>query len=104
MNSLVKILPNIGELHREGFPDECSTQQDRPLSPPPSPLVNSGLQYFDPVWSDICPKDSVVLTVENDLMPYLEKALCALGLHVEARTSFITYVTASSFSHKHNQH
>ncbi|KAG8906501.1 hypothetical protein FRC01_007993, partial [Tulasnella sp. 417] len=34
-------------------------------------------------------RDSVVLSVQ-EVPPYLEKALLALGLHTEARTSFIT--------------
>ncbi|KAG6816107.1 hypothetical protein H0H87_008564 [Tephrocybe sp. NHM501043] len=44
--------------------------------------------------------DSVVLPIEN-ITDYLEKALLSLGLHTEARTSFITFWLPSFLSHKY---
>ncbi len=41
--------------------------------------------------------NSVILSTSTTA-PYLDKALTILGLHVEARTSFITYVTTASIS------
>jgi hypothetical protein len=43
----------------------------------------------------LCDADSVVLPVSN-ITAYLERALERLRLHVEARTSFITYAACSS--------
>ena len=44
---------------------------------------------FRPGVTGVSNEDSVLLPVA-DVTPYLDKALAALGLHVEARTSFIT--------------
>jgi hypothetical protein len=62
------------------------------LSPPPSPsLRESHEEHFSPILSNLSPSDSVLLPT-REVPSYLDKALAALGLHVEARTSFITYV------------
>ncbi|ESK87665.1 ubiquitin family protein [Moniliophthora roreri MCA 2997] len=76
---------------------EASTNSDAPLSPPSSPLI---AHQFIPSQADVQPHDSVVLSVDA-LPPYLEKALFALGLHTEARSSFITYWLPSFLKHKH---
>jgi hypothetical protein len=44
---------------------------------------------FSPTSSDLSDMDSVVISVEA-LPKYLDISLKALGLHTEARTSFIT--------------
>ncbi|KAJ7452754.1 hypothetical protein B0H11DRAFT_2161447 [Mycena galericulata] len=46
------------------------------------------------------PANSVLLSV-RDITPYLDKALLALGLHTEARISFITYWLPSFLKHTH---
>lgn len=60
-------------------------------SPPASPIIE-GLPapaMFDPRTCTLTPNDSVLVSI--DAIPaYLDKALTALELHVEARTSFIT--------------
>ncbi|KAJ7466257.1 hypothetical protein B0H11DRAFT_2174970 [Mycena galericulata] len=75
---------------------------------PPSPLRSPvpgnhemTLQNsFSPTTCDLSPVDSVLLSVP-DMTPYLDKALLALGLHTEARTSFITYWLPSFLKHAH---
>lgn len=87
------------------FP-ECSryhsTDAGRPTSPPPSPIgppAPSG-ETFDPLTSDVSPATSVLLPTAA-LTPYLDSALRALGLHTEARTSFITYWLPALLAHTH---
>jgi hypothetical protein len=46
---------------------------------------------FIPNQPRVDPANSVVLEVAN-MTPYIDSALKALGLHTEARTTFITYV------------
>ena len=68
------------------------------ISPPSSPTLatpaSMGEEVFRPNLSGLSDEDSVVLPVSN-VTPYLDTALAALGLHTEARTSFITYVAPS---------
>ncbi|KAF5371803.1 hypothetical protein D9758_003454 [Tetrapyrgos nigripes] len=72
------------------------------LSPPASPRPDaSPLDYFDPAHPVITKDDSVVLCIEKNMATYLDKALLKLGLHVEARTSFITYWLPSIVKHKY---
>jgi hypothetical protein len=68
-----------------------STNSHVPPSPPQSPILGqlAMIEHFSPTLSDLSDADSVVLSV-NSMTPYLDKALAALGLHTEARTSFIT--------------
>jgi len=76
---------------------ECSTNPVFPLSPPSSPghcLEYSKVQNierFIPNDATLDDANSVLLVTEK-ITPYLDSALKALGLHTEARTSFITYV------------
>lgn len=73
-----------------------STNPILPTSPPASRPSSPALElnarsdnFFDPQTSDVKPKDSVLLPI--DAIPaYLDRALKALDLHIEARTSFIT--------------
>ena len=76
----------------------CRTNAEAPLSPPNSPFFEQQqtIEPFSPIGSDLHDTDSVLLPVDN-ISPYLDKVLRALGLHTEARTSFITYVS-------HNHH
>ena len=59
-----------------------------------TPETEMGLpvEKFDPSNPVLTPHNSVLLRVPNDLTKYLDQALLALGLHTEARTSFITSV------------
>jgi hypothetical protein len=70
-----------------------STRPVAPESPPSSrpgtPIEEA--EAFDPSTADLSPSNSAILSTER-LPGYLEKALKALGLHTEARTSFISYV------------
>ncbi|KIO32154.1 hypothetical protein M407DRAFT_18959 [Tulasnella calospora MUT 4182] len=89
---------------------ETESSNDLPDSPPmsrsASPLLEARHETlrprtgFVPGHTRCSPHDSVVLSV-HDLPPYLEKALLALGLHTEARTSFITYWLPSFLKHEH---
>ncbi|KAK7440966.1 hypothetical protein VKT23_016743 [Stygiomarasmius scandens] len=69
------------------------------LASPPRPNVSQ--TPFDPISADLTDQDSVLLCVEKNLVVYLDKSLLALGLHVEARTSFITYWLPSFLKHEY---
>lgn len=76
------------------------TPDSPPTSRPGSPSAHGAesLDYFNPIASDLAPENSVVLPISS-VAGYLDMALKALDLHVEARTSFITWVlTHSAFS------
>ncbi|KAH6886076.1 ubiquitin family-domain-containing protein [Coprinopsis sp. MPI-PUGE-AT-0042] len=71
-------------------------------SPPPSPLANGSVhtvETFIPNHPTLNDSSSVLVSLQ-ELTPYLDKALLALGLHTEARTSFITYWLPSFNKHK----
>ena len=51
---------------------------------------SSDREIFNPNDACLSDKDSVVISVDT-VTPYLDTALKALGLHAEARTSFITF-------------
>ena len=55
------------------------------------------IEVFNPSDPRLSDNDSVVISVDT-ITPYLDAALKALGLHTEARTSFITL---GSFSYAH---
>ncbi|KAH7913493.1 hypothetical protein BJ138DRAFT_625857 [Hygrophoropsis aurantiaca] len=57
-------------------------------------------EYFCPRTCDLCDTDSVVLSTDQ-ASAYLDKALRVLGLHTEARTSFITYWLPDIIKHTH---
>ena len=68
------------------------------MTPPPSPSANNESTYavaktptFDPSRPAIGPEEAVLLPCDKVSM-YLDSALTILGLHLEARTSFITFV------------
>ncbi|KAG8936595.1 hypothetical protein FRC00_008317 [Tulasnella sp. 408] len=80
---------------------------DSPLMTPSfSPFLEAGheelrpRQGFVPGTTRCWPHDSVVLSA-HEVPPYLERALLALGLHTEARTSFISYWLPSFLKHEH---
>ncbi|KAJ7432022.1 hypothetical protein B0H11DRAFT_2127959 [Mycena galericulata] len=81
---------------------EAHTNLGVPMSPPASPVLApaDACQSFSPLISDLSPTNSVLLAV-SDITPYLDKALVSLGLHTEARTSFITYWLPSFLKHTH---
>ncbi|PBK81589.1 hypothetical protein ARMGADRAFT_1144165 [Armillaria gallica] len=69
-----------------------------PPSPPPSP--RNIVVPFDPLFPQVNNENSVVLRA-SQAAEYLDKALSALCLHVEARTSFITYWLPSILKHEY---
>ncbi|KAK0200646.1 hypothetical protein DFS33DRAFT_1266706 [Desarmillaria ectypa] len=60
------------------------------LSPSPPPSPRNTIIPFDPSSPQITHENSVVLRTSQAAV-YLDKARSTFGLHVEARTSFITY-------------
>ncbi|KAF9061952.1 hypothetical protein BDP27DRAFT_1234261 [Rhodocollybia butyracea] len=79
--------------------------QGLPPSPPDSPRPGerqSESERFDPIPSDLSDNDhiSVVLPLSR-ITQYLDAVLKELGLHTEARTSFITYWLPSFNRHTH---
>ncbi|KAG8782452.1 hypothetical protein FRC12_020810 [Ceratobasidium sp. 428] len=72
---------------------EAHTNPVSPLSPPcsrPSSPVQESTLAFDPARAELTPDNSVLLPF-NKVTAYIDDALQFLGLHTEARTSFITY-------------
>ncbi|KIK71681.1 hypothetical protein GYMLUDRAFT_33834, partial [Collybiopsis luxurians FD-317 M1] len=70
-------------------------------SPPGSPSASRS-EYFDPLTCDITDNDGVsILLPLAELTSYLDETLKDLGLHTEARTSFITYWLPSFNKHTH---
>jgi hypothetical protein len=69
-----------------------------PSSRPGTPNESTGVadfeEKFDPAAPIVKPENSILLSIA-DVPLYLDKALLALGLHTEARTSFITYIISS---------
>ncbi|KIM31565.1 hypothetical protein M408DRAFT_64286 [Serendipita vermifera MAFF 305830] len=56
------------------------------------------VEIFDPSAPNLTPSNSILLNVDQVPL-YLDKALFALGLHTEARTSFITYWLPDMLKH-----
>ncbi|KAK0238179.1 hypothetical protein EDD85DRAFT_1005714 [Armillaria nabsnona] len=81
-------------LYWEAVTDRC----ERPPSPLPETSEPSLARSFSPIWCDLNDDNSIVLPVST-ITPYLDKALASLGLHVEARTSFITYWLPTILKH-----
>jgi len=54
------------------------------------PSQPQNIERFIPNDATLDDANSVLLVTEK-ITPYLDSALIALGLHTEARTSFITY-------------
>ncbi|KAJ7177128.1 hypothetical protein C8R46DRAFT_1188738 [Mycena filopes] len=81
---------------------EAHTNHGIPPSPPASPVLENfdTTDCFSPLTSDLSPAGSVLIAVDS-ITPYLDKVLLALGLHTEARTSFITYWLPSFLKHKY---
>ncbi|KAK0219256.1 hypothetical protein IW262DRAFT_1448992 [Armillaria fumosa] len=81
---------------------EAETNPGLPPSPPASPRLDQShsddIPRFDPSMAELTNSNSVVLPSLKTAL-YLDKALSALGLHVEARTSFITYWLPSILKH-----
>ncbi|KAG1811210.1 uncharacterized protein BJ212DRAFT_1483869 [Suillus subaureus] len=55
---------------------------------------------FNPISSSLDDMDSIVISVDKATV-YLDKSLKVLGLHTEARTSFITYWLPSFLKHEY---
>jgi len=58
------------------------------------------IEAFDPSRPSVSPGDSVLLPI-GKIPGYLDEALKALALHVEARTSFITYWLPDLLKHEY---
>ncbi|CAE6369882.1 unnamed protein product [Rhizoctonia solani] len=72
---------------------EALSNPKLPSSPPttrPSSPVESPPQAFDPASPTLLPGHSALLPFDK-VTGYIDDVLLALGLHTEARTSFITY-------------
>ncbi|KAK0454194.1 uncharacterized protein EV420DRAFT_604824 [Desarmillaria tabescens] len=81
---------------------EAETNPGCPPSPPSSPHLIPALldtiSPFNPLQAKVTNDESIVLPTSK-IAPYIDKALTVLGLHVEARTSFITYWLPSILKH-----
>ena len=84
------------------------TNPSLPCSPPASPHTATTslepevkIEAFDPTNNSLNDENAVVISVD-DITPYLDAALKVLGLHIEARTSFITYVLFHEILHMDN--
>jgi Ubiquitin family len=76
----------------------CRTNVVGLESPPASPLVQGYvhvIERFIPNRPCLNDSNSVLVSLQ-DLTPYLDNALLAMGLNTEARTSFITFVGLSA--------
>ncbi|KAG8981492.1 hypothetical protein FRB90_007214 [Tulasnella sp. 427] len=75
-----------------------------PPSRPTSPLFTKEPQIRQPLSTTrvirCSPEDSVLLAAK-EVPSYVDKALLALGLHVEGRTSFVTYWLPALLKHRH---
>ncbi|KAK0216442.1 hypothetical protein EDD85DRAFT_437840 [Armillaria nabsnona] len=69
-----------------------------PLSPRLGPSRLDAIFPFDPLLAELTDSNSVILPTSKIAL-YLYNTLTALGLHVEARTSFITYRLPSILKH-----
>ncbi|KAK2464928.1 hypothetical protein APHAL10511_003004 [Amanita phalloides] len=71
-----------------------------PASRPATPELDLSTDRFDPTNPILTPQNAVLLAVPTDVTKYLDQALLAMGLHTEARTSFITYWLPSLVKHE----
>ncbi|KAG1844194.1 hypothetical protein DFJ58DRAFT_706605 [Suillus subalutaceus] len=72
-------------------------ESNLPHSPASEPQP---LDTFSPISSSLSDTDSVIIPVDK-VTVYLDKSLKALGLHTEARTSFITYWLPDILKHEY---
>ncbi|RDB24056.1 hypothetical protein Hypma_008608 [Hypsizygus marmoreus] len=79
---------------------EAELSPRHPVLSPSRPDPHEKAGSFDVEKWDLSDWDSVVLPVE-EVTAYLQKALKRLGLHTEARTSFITFWLPSFLNHHH---
>ncbi|KAF6748216.1 hypothetical protein DFP72DRAFT_820699 [Ephemerocybe angulata] len=81
---------------------EAETTGKGLVSPPLSPIPGATTVEapFVPNRASLDSKDTVLLEVAK-ITPYLDGALKALGLHVEARTSFVTYWLPTLLKHEY---
>ncbi|CAE6517020.1 unnamed protein product [Rhizoctonia solani] len=77
---------------------EAHTNPKTPISPPTTP--SEELIAFDPARPIILPNNSALLPFDK-VTEYIDDALLAMGLHAEARTSFITYWLPNLSKHSH---
>ncbi|KAJ7584126.1 hypothetical protein C8J56DRAFT_863527 [Mycena floridula] len=74
------------------FWEAVTQHSERPVSP--SEIA------FKPCSARLTDENSILLAVDS-MTPYLDRSLEALGLHTEARTSFITYWLPSFLKHQY---
>ncbi|KAG2104640.1 uncharacterized protein F5147DRAFT_638220 [Suillus discolor] len=77
---------------------EAKTNSDAFPHSPASELQS--VDVFSPTSSTLGDMDSIIISVDK-VTVYLDKSLKALGLHTEARTSFITYWLPSILKHEY---
>ncbi|KZV81184.1 hypothetical protein EXIGLDRAFT_686285 [Exidia glandulosa HHB12029] len=75
---------------------EATTNALRPRSPP----LDDAVESFNPGYAVLTHSNAVLLDIA-DVPSYIDKALDAMTLHTEARTSFITYWLPAMLKHKH---
>ncbi|KAK2465888.1 hypothetical protein APHAL10511_001529 [Amanita phalloides] len=85
------------EAETRGLPEIATP----PASRPQTPGSELSSQSFNPAKPVLTPQGSVLLRVPADLTKYLDQALLSMGLHTEARTSFITYWLPSFMKHEY---
>ncbi|KIM37602.1 hypothetical protein M413DRAFT_448397 [Hebeloma cylindrosporum] len=75
---------------------EAQSEHITPISPPPSPVLSAPEEdmyrheIFNPTEASLDDRNSILIPIQQ-ITTYLDKTLKHLGLHTEARTSFITY-------------
>ncbi|KAG2140417.1 hypothetical protein BD769DRAFT_1430011 [Suillus cothurnatus] len=87
--------------HQDGTLTEHNSAETNLETFPQSPASKpQPVDTFNPISNSLDDTDSVVIPVDK-ITIYLDKSLKALGLHTEARTSFITYWLPSILKHEY---
>lgn len=82
------------------LPDTPPASRSSSPLPPTEPQLSLARSSFIPRITRCSPDESVMMPTK-DVPSYLDRSLLALGLHTEARTSFITYWLPSFLKHRH---
>ncbi|KAF4610257.1 hypothetical protein D9613_010308 [Agrocybe pediades] len=96
---VVPIEKPIGQAHHQEITWRIRAQPNGSEGPQALGSTEGSVEAFNPNATILNDDNSVVLPV-SEVTPYLDRALHALGLHTEARTSFITYWLPSILKHK----
>ncbi|PVF97914.1 ubiquitin-domain-containing protein [Serendipita vermifera] len=92
----------ISYLYWEAHTNALNAPRTPVASRPGTPCTQGDptTEEFNPACPNLSPHNSVLLCIEKVPM-YLDKALLVLGLHTEARTSFITYWLPDLLKHEY---